>query len=388
MKSATKITLLSLFALVAVASCSKKTTAEKLDATYTWEKYAEEHSKFYESEDELAMRRDLFEKELQAVLAHNALGKSWKAGMNHMSDWTHAEKKAVRGYHKHAGHAHKEEMLGASHVSTLESTKPLDSFPRSVDWRTKPGVLTAVKNQGSCGSCWTFAATETIESHYALATGYLQDLSEQQIASCAANPRHCGGTGGCEGGTAQIAFDHVIKAGGLSSEWTYPYLSFMGQDKQCYLNATRGFAAAAKVESYVNIKSNDEASLMEAIQKGPVAISVDASSCSRYESGIYDGCNMTSPEIDHAVQLVGYGVETHAAPNEYSVEYWIVRNSWSPTWGEKGFIRVARGGKKVCGIDTNPAEGTGCTGGVKQQTVCGMCGILFDNAYPVIGNKF
>jgi len=255
-----------------------------------------------------------------------------------------------------------------------------------MDWRTKPGVLTAVKNQGMCGSCWTFAAVETIESHYALATGYLQDLSEQQIASCAANPKHCGGTGGCEGGTAQIAFQHVIESGGLSSEWTYPYLSYKGDDKQCTLNTT-SFAAAAKVESYVNIKSNDEPSLMEAIQKGPIAISVDASSWSRYESGVYDGCNMTSPEIDHAVQLVGYGVEKHAAPNKYEVEYWIVRNSWAPTWGEKGFIRIARGGKKMCGVDTNPAEGTGCTGGVKKQTVCGMCGILFDNAYPVIGNK-
>ena len=136
---------------------------------------------------------------------------------------------------------------------------------------------------------------------------------------------------------------------------------------------------AAKLSSYVNVKGNDYKSLMEAIQKGPVAISVDASSWSSYAGGIYDGCNMTSPTIDHAVQLVGYG-ENHEG------QYWIVRNSWGPTWGENGFIRLARGGshETKCGIDTEPGQGSGCSGGPDKVKVCGMCGILFDNAYPVI----
>ena len=86
------------------------------------------------------------------------------------------------------------------------------------------------------------------------------------------------------------------------------------------------------------------------------------------------------------MQLVGYGTEHHAPPNKWSAGYWLVRNSWSPTWGEQGFIRVARGGKasSACGWDTNPLDGTGCTGGPKKQWVCGMCGILYDNVYPVV----
>jgi len=218
-----------------------------------------------------------------------------------------------------------------------------------------------------------------VESHYAIATGYLQDLSEQQIASCAANPQHCGGTGGCQGGTAQIGFDHIIKAGGLSSEWTYPYLSSTGQNEKCTLNATV-MKPAATMTSYVNVKGNDYPSLMAAVQKGPVAISVDASTWSSYAGGVYDACNTTSPMIDHAVQLVGYGEDGYGDEGKY----WIVRNSWGPQWGENGFIRIARGGAVKCGIDTEPAEGSGCTGGPDKVKVCGMCGILFDNAYPVI----
>jgi len=112
---------------------------------------------------------------------------------------------------------------------------------------------------------------------------------------------------------------------------------------------------------------------------GPIAISVDASSWGAYESGIFDGCNLASPDIDHAVVLVGYGEENGS-------NYWLVRNSWSPAWGERGYIRVARtdAEETKCGTDTTPQDGIACAGDTAPEKVCGTCGVIFDSAYPII----
>jgi len=447
-------------ATLAVAACAASTQRpqwHELDS-YSFEQYEQHYQKKYSNKVERVRRREHFERELEAVRAHNKrTDATWKAGINHMSDWSEQEKKGLRGLHNAASKTHRAGLLGlgsamagekdscnAAHTDETScnadrttgggcvwcksaavqsacysvanskqlpggvfacdivpsgggpvdpSTKPhvRKTFkatgapvPRSRDYRTaEPAVLTAVKDQGRCGSCWTFASAETIESHWALATGNLQALSEQQIASCASNPRHCGGTGGCEGGTAQIAFQSIMDMGGLASEWTYPYMSYQGQDQKCVHNSST-MANAAKVADFVDIESNDEDSLLEAVATlGPIAISVDATSWGRYEAGIMNTCNVSSPSIDHAVQLVGYGEEK--GEDGKMSKYWIVRNSWSPTWGEQGFIRVQRGGgSSQCGWDTTPADGSGCTGGPDKVYVCGMCGILYDNAYPVV----
>jgi cathepsin L len=109
-----------------------------------------------------------------------------------------------------------------------------------------------------------------------------------------------------------------------------------------------------------------------------VAISVDASAWSPYSSGVFDGCNQAQPDIDHAVVLVGYG-------SENGQDYWLVRNSWSPTWGEQGYIKLARhdNEEQVCGTDTTPQDGTACAGDDEPVKVCGTCGVLFDSAFPL-----
>jgi len=201
------------------------------------------------------------------------------------------------------------------------------------------------------------------------------ELSEQQIASCTSNPKHCGGSGGCGGGTAQVAYDSIVQMGGIETEWTNPYISYEGKDFNCTFHKSR---AAVRISGYTQLAHNEYAPLMEAVAtKGPIAISVDASAWSFYESGIFDGCNQATPDVDHAVQLVGYGTEN-------GQDYWLVRNSWSPNWGEGGYIRLARSSALRCGTDVTPEHGSGCDGGPSTVQTCGTCSILFDSVYPNI----
>jgi len=249
------------------------------------------------------------------------------------------------------------------------------ALPVEMDWRDA-GVVTPVKDQGECGSCWTFATAEETESSYAIATGKLHTLSEQQILDCTPNPNQCGGTGGCDGGTAELAWARITAMGGLSSEWTYPYQSYFGTAYQCRSNQAN---PVVRVSSFVNLPTNEQDPILAYLgTTGPLAISVTAASWSTYESGVFDDCNKTNPDIDHAVQLVGYGVDATLG------NYWLVRNSWSPSWGEEGYIRLQRGTDFTCGVDLTPRDGDGCSGGPPTVKVCGTCGILFDGVYPVV----
>jgi len=249
-------------------------------------------------------------------------------------------------------------------------------FPKKVDWREK-GIITAVKDQGDCGSCWAFGTAEQVESYFALATGHLYDLSIQQILDCTPNPKQCGGQGGCAGGTPEIAFAQINVTGGLASEWTYPYTSHGGANEKCFYDALT--PPIANVSSFVKLPTNDYIAVIAALANtGPLVISVDANGWQHYESGVFSGCNQTNPDLDHSVQLVGYGTDdTYGG-------YWLVRNSWTPLWGDDGYIKINRPDNQTCGTDLHPLDGSGCAGGPATQEVCGSCGILFDTCYPIV----
>jgi len=319
------------------------------------------------------MRKNIFEDSLRHVLAHNQdTTKTWKEEINHLADWTEEEFSSLRGYDKRVGYSRKAQAP----APTTIKTHAMKALPDSIDWRTQ-GVVTAVKDQGGCGSCWGFAAAETLESYWAIAHSEFGDLSIQQILDCTSNPQHCGGTGGCGGGTAEVAYASIIKAGGLMSEWTYSYQSHSGLDFKCRVGSNN-FTAAATMTSYVSLPSNEYTPLLTAVGTvGPIAISVDASSWRFYATGVFNGCNQTNPDIDHAVQLVGYGTESGG-------DYWLVRNSWTPKWGESGYIKILRTSEVQCGTDTSPSDGSGCDNGPPTVNVCGTCGILYDTCYPVI----
>jgi len=355
------------------ASPKKKTTWRHLRALnyqYTFAEYVAEYGKVYPVE-EAAQREAAFDKALVAIKAHNEAvpAPSWRMGLSEHSDKTEAEWKALKGLSRAQRFAAAAPALTSSVAVAGAAAKGL---PASVDWRTK-GVVTPVKNQGGCGSCWAFSATESIESAVALAGGPLLDLAPQQLVDCAPNPDDCGGDGGCAGSTQPLAFKYVKSAGGMELDKDYPYKA---RDGTCSAEKSE---FAASIKGWVDLPTNNYTALMEAVATvGPVAISVDASWGS-YEEGVYSSsCGTT---IDHAVQLVGYG-------EEKGEKYWLVRNSWGTSWGEEGYIKIKRfgEGEEPCGTDTSPGDGFGCKGGPSSIQVCGLCGILSGSSYPTGGS--
>jgi len=168
----------------------------------------------------------------------------------------------------------------------------------------------------------------------------------------------------------------IISMGGQATEWTYPYTSYFGSAFSCHNSTT----PIVKLTDYVVLPSNIyEPVLLHVGKVGPLVVAVDASTWGKYESGVYNGCNQTNPDLDHAVQLVGYGKDKITG-----TDFWLIRNSWSPLWGEEGYIRIARQSSPFCGTDIHPSDGMGCKNGPSEVTVCGTCGILFDTAYPII----
>jgi|EP00927_Polykrikos_kofoidii_P011672 cathepsin L len=324
--------------------------------------YIQEFRKQYSSE-EVRQRQEVFENNFKQICDFNAdTSKTWFASVNEFTDWTNDEFRARRlGKIPDAKDEH-----NPLEVSNVDIT----DLPKEVDWRNK-GVVTPPKNQGGCGSCWAFSATETLESHLAIATGNPPPvLSPQQIVSCAPNPQHCGGTGGCQGSTQPLAFNYT-RGIGITTEESYSYEGVTGTCD------TRKIDPVAINDGFVKLKVNDYTALLTAVAtKGPIAISVAAGGLEwqLYGGGVLTSCGFVQ---DHAVQLVGYGVDGNK-------EFWLVRNSWGSGWGERGYIRIQRfgEGKEPCGIDKKPGDGDACEGDTTPRTYCGMCGILSSSSYP------
>jgi cathepsin L len=299
------------------------------------------------------------------IIKHNSEQHSWTMAVNKFADMTKEEfKNHYRGYSP---------ALRASKPRVLDANMPAPAgpLPPSVDWRTK-GVVSPVKDQGSCGSCWAFATTQTVESYVALKTGKAPPiLSTQDVVSCAPNPNHCGGDGGCAGATAEVGLTYIATAG-QALEKDYPYRAVTGS---CQSKPRTKY-----ISGWKDLPTNNYTALVYGLAEiGPMAVSVDAGSWSFYSGGIFNGCSLNDIDLDHAVQAVGYGTEN-------GKDYWIVRNSWGSGWGERGFIRLLKhsdGDMKWCGIDKKPNDGTGCKDGPPQVTVCGTCGIWYDNTYAI-----
>jgi C1A family cysteine protease len=228
---------------------------------------------------------------------------------------------------------------------SLNETK-LSDVPDSIDWTTK-GVVTPVKDQGSCGSCWAFSATGSTECQYAIKHGELISLSEQQLVDCS----HRYGNLGCYGGNMDQAFKYIIANEGLCSETEYPYTASGGS---CTSSSCSTFYDP--ITSYTDVTSDDETSLVAAVADGCVSVAIEADQFAfqYYSSGILT--SECGTELDHGVVIVGYGTDGDQ-------EYWKVKNSWGTDWGEEGYVLIC----KNCGKNNNDGE----------------CGINMMPSYPV-----
>jgi cathepsin L len=210
--------------------------------------------------------------------------------------------------------------------------------PESKDWR-QLGKITAVKDQGSCGSCWAFSAVGSMEGAYALSSNNLRTLSEQMLVDCV----NSGSYDCATGGIMNDAFTYVISAGGAMSSAEYPYTAT--DRNQCRFDRS---LTQASFQTFHNIPEGDEVALKTASAAHPgISIGVDASNFQFYSGGVFNpaSCGNTETSIDHGVLLVGYGTDA-------SGDYWIVKNSWGATWGESGYIRIARNQNNKCGVAT------------------------------------
>jgi len=209
----------------------------------------------------------------------------------------------------------------------------------SIDWREK-GAVTHVKNQGMCGSCWSFSATGNMEGQHFMKTGKLVALSEEELVGCS----NSAGNLGCNGGLMDNAFQWVIKNKGIDTEADYPYKSGSGNTPACLKK--KSSTAAATFSSYIDLPNDEEKMAQWVSTNGPLSIAVDASTgWQTYSGGIVSDCD--GSQLDHGV-LIGYGTEK-------DTPYWIVKNSWGATWGENGYIRLEFGTNQ-CALNQAPSS--------------------------------
>jgi len=240
----------------------------------------------------------------------------------------------------------------------IATTKPTPSgnyqLPESVNWVSQ-GAVTPVKDQGQCGSCWSFSTTGALEGAYYITYGKLQFFSEQQLVDCD-NFRHGGKDLGCNGGLMDNAFTWIGDNGGLCSEHDYPYVS--GETKKsgtCQSACTP--VSNSKISEFIDIVKSSDDEMMQAVYKQPVSIAIEADQreFQLYKSGVFTGTCGT--QLDHGVLLVGYGTEN-------SADYYLVKNSWSTAWGSNGYIKLGRG-KQYNNGD-------------------GQCGLLLQGSFPLL----
>jgi len=271
--------------------------------------------------DEFFTRFNTFKSWVDFVDVHNAANHTWKAGLNQFSDLTPAEFQAtiLTG-------------LDVAPSDTVVRPENLEVFTPSndVDWRDK-GAVTPVKNQGQCGSCWAFSAVGIVEGWGFNTGGTLFNLAEQQLVDCAGSY----GNQGCNGGWHDKAVDYLAD-GGSCIQTDYPYTA---RDGTCKKTCTPA------VKPNKSVKGTTEAALSAALNVGPVGVAVDASGgFQSYHTGIFNGPCGTA--LNHAILAVGFA----STPSKY----WIVKNSWGTTWGNKGYIHMAQG-KNLCGINMHTA---------------------------------
>lgn len=300
-----------------------------------WKAFKLRFKKAYDSVEDDLFRMKVYVENKHKIAQHNQLyesgSKSYSLAMNKYGDMLHHEFVAVMNGFKRN---YRDSLAKGSTYLSMANVV----LPTSVDWR-EHGYVTPVKDQGHCGSCWSFSSTGALEGQHFRKSGVLVSLSEQNLIDCSTKY----GNAGCNGGLMDQAFEYIRDNHGIDTEESYPYL---GKDGKCHY---RKRAKGATDTGFVDVPSGDEEKLQEAVATvGPVSVAIDASheSFQFYSSGVYDEASCNNETLDHGVLVVGYGV------TGFGEDYWLVKNSWGTTWGDQGYIKMSRNKYNQCGIAT------------------------------------
>jgi len=312
---------------------------------FLFSKFMSQYSKKY-THDTFFFRYTVFKANMDKIYLGNKQNFTYTLGMNDMGDMTHDEFKAAKlGYNKidrsfarkaNSNHHNAKKVVGKPACPAPHSTAA------SADW-VKAGAVTPIKNQGQCGSCWSFSATGSVEGDVFLEAGVLTSLSEQQLVDCSTAQ----GNEGCNGGLMDNAFQYIISNGGLTTEAGYPYTAT--GPNTCSVQTP----LASTITSYCDVTSGSESALQDAVAQQPVSVAIEADqSCFQfYSSGVMSDPSCGT-QLDHGVLAVGFGTTS-------GTKYWNVKNSWGTSWGMSGFIWLGRdvSGQPlgVCGIASEPS---------------------------------
>lgn len=277
----------------------------------SFESWKVEHGKTYSSKFEETYRKTVFLKNVADVEAHNAdKTQTYQKGINQFTDMTQEE---------FAANYLTLKVKPIVHSRTMQDS----GINGDIDW-VAAGKVTPVKNQAQCGSCWAFSAVGAIESGLLVNGLGATNLSEQQLVDCSRSY----GNQGCNGGWMDSAFQYV-RDKGLTTTAAYPYTA---RDQACAIDG-----GAVKIASFVDVPGCDN--VINALSARPISVAVDASNWSPYRSGVFSNCGTA---VNHGVLLVGA-----------SDSFWTIKNSWASSWGESGYIRLARG--NTCAVCSYPS---------------------------------
>lgn len=289
--------------------------------------FALRYGKRYDSVRQLVHRFNAFVKNVELIESRNSMKLPYTLAINEFTDITWEE---FRG--QHLGAAQNCSATNGNHKLTDAQ------LPAKKDWREE-GIVSPVKNQAHCGSCWTFSTTGALEAAYTQATGKSVSLSEQQLVDCAGAFNNFG----CSGGLPSQAFEYVKYNGGLDTEEAYPYTA---KDGACKYDVNN---VGVKVADSVNISLGAEDELKSAVGLvRPVSVAFQVIQEFRfYKDGVFTStsCGQGPMDVNHAVLAVGYGVSAEGTP------YWLIKNSWGKSWGDEGYFRMELG-KNMCGVAT------------------------------------
>ena len=331
--------------LICIALLSASVSATIYDKFHTW---AETHKiAVPDSDHEFLHLFTNWKNNDKIIEETNTKNLSYTLGHNAFSGMSSTE------FAEHMNFEFNRELLLPTQSFVQSSFKSV-SAPVSVDWRTKNAV-TPVKDQGQCGSCWSFSTTGAVEGIYAIKRGNLVSFSEQQLVDC--DYIRVGGTSlGCNGGDMGSAMDWIGKNNGLCTEQAYPYVS--GETKtNGACQKTCSIVSGSDISTTASVSPNSDNAMMTALAQQPVSVAIEAdqSSFQLYKSGVFSGSCGTN--LDHGVLLVGYGTMTAG-------DYYILKNSWASSWGDQGYMYLGRGSQYNGGK--------------------GQCGVLMQGVYPVL----